>query len=240
VKSFPTDAPNPLRFSIEGSELEWSRDRDVQRGTVERDLPHTPLALTILSLDGELLMRRWVQDPALSFNDRLQLHRQVDLSGTFIKTFFADKNEFEERVNLLLTLLGLTVLKYGEIKPLTDAPDILATSSARHLYIVECTTGDINKSGKLHRLHERTRAIAEATSQTPAPFIAIQPVVITSLTRTETVAHWTTAESFQIALVCREDLEALLQRLESPPSADDLLQLAASCIPSTRAEPTQT
>jgi hypothetical protein len=236
VKAFPTNEPHPLRFSINGSELTWLEDAGVMRGSIVRELPQTPVALTLLSLDGELLVRWWVRDPGLSFNDRLQLHRQIDTQSVFEKTFFADKNEFEERINLLLTLLGLTVLKYGEIKPLTDAPDILATSGARDLYAIECKTGDINKSGKLHRLHERTKAIANATSQTPAPFSAIQPVIITSLSRAETVAHWATAESFQIALVCREDLESLLQRLGTPPSAEELLSATVSCIPSARAD----
>jgi hypothetical protein len=236
VKAYPNNLPNQNRFSISGSEFSWITEEHSRRGLVEKDLPHTPIALTLLSFAGEFLMQWWVEDSDLSFNEQLQLHRMIDPANSFEKTFFSDKNEFEERVNLLIQLLGLKALKYGEIKPLTDAPDILATSAANHLYVIECTTGDINKSGKLHRLHERTKAIADASRQAPARFASIQPVVVTSLSRSETIAHWATAESFQIALICREDLDTLLQRVNVPPSPEDLLQLAISCIPSTRVD----
>jgi hypothetical protein len=233
IKAFPSNSPAVRRSSFGGDELSWSRESagDVVRTTHTADLPNVPIVLAIVSYDGEYMGKWWVRDTALSFNDRLQLHRCVDTTDQFKKTFFEDRNDFEDRVALLLTLLNLTPLKYGEIEHLTDAPDMLALSTGRHLYVIDCTTGDINSKGKLLRLHERTKKIRETLSQSAQPPIAVLPIVFTSLPRQETAIHWQTAAAFQIAIVARENIVNILDRLDVPPMPEDLYQSALSFVP---------
>jgi hypothetical protein len=129
------------------------------------------------------------------------------------------------------SLLGLQTLKYGQIPKLTEAPDILSLSSARHLYVIECTVGDIDRKGKLHRLYDRANQIKDYLSRTPQPPIAVQPLIFTSLTRQETASHWSTAATYRIGLVCRENILNLLNVLDSPPTAEQLYSAAVAAIP---------
>jgi hypothetical protein len=222
------------RFALEGSALSWKTDNDVVRGQHNFEMPETPLALALISYEGEFISKWWIRDEALSLNQRHQIHRAVDTADTFRKTFFDDRNDFEERVTLLLELLGLSSLKYGRITTLTAAPDILAVSAEGHLFVVECTTGDINSKGKLQRLHDRTKEIAEALQRSLHPPATVLPVVFTNAPRQETAAHWSTAEVLGIALVCREEITNLLSQLDAPPTADQLHQMALAAIPVTQ------
>jgi hypothetical protein len=134
--------------------------------------PDVPLVLVFISFEGGDLLGKWfIRDFGNSFNDRMLLHRAMDTGDQFKSSFFERPEQFEDRVLLLLTLIGLTALKYGKVQ--TDAPDILAISTARHVYVVECTTGDINSRGKLQRLSDRTKQISERLSNTSNPPIAL-------------------------------------------------------------------
>jgi hypothetical protein len=132
-------------------------------------------------------------------------------------------------------LLGFQTLKYGQIPKLTDAPDILAFSMGRHLYVIECTVGDIDRKGKLHRLYDRANQIREYLSRSPQPPVAVQPVIFTSLTRQETASHWSTAATYRIALVCRENILNLLNFVDSPPAAEQLYAATVAAIPTSGA-----
>ena len=234
IKTFPADNSGIGRTSLLGNELMWHEEvADFARATYTMDVPNVPIALSILSYDDEFIGKWWINDPALSFNGRLQLHRTVDTTNHFAATFFEDRNDFEERVALLVTLIGLVPLKYGEIAHLKDAPDILALSEGGHLYVIDCTTGDINSKGKLHRLYERTKSISQILSQAARPPTAVLPVIVTSLARAETSMHWQTASNFQIAIIARENITNLLAQLDSPPTPDNLYKDALSCIPPT-------
>jgi hypothetical protein len=106
----------------------------------------------LVSYEGEFCHKWWLRDQSKSFSQRYQFHRLLDIDNKLEKTFFDSKTDFEDRVALLLSLMNLTILPYGGIPELQDAPDILACSSNNDLYIVECTTGDIDHKGKLQRL----------------------------------------------------------------------------------------
>jgi hypothetical protein len=237
IKAFRPARP-PLRLSLTGDQLSWASDGSAKRAVYEADFADVPGALALLSYDGEYMCRWWLRDTTLSFNERLQLHRTVDPTDQLIRTFFEAKNDFEDRVTLLLTLLNLLPLKYGEIQHLTDGPDILALSASNHLYVIDCTTGDINNKGKLLKLHERSKKIREALSHATRPPIAVLPVVFTSLLRQETAAHWSMAAALQIAIVAKENILNLFDRIEAPPTAHELYTAALACVPSAQAPST--
>lgn len=236
LKTHRLDAQVAERRTVSCADLHWEVRDDLEHAQFAVETPNTVLALAILSYEGELLGRWWLRDPALSFNRDLQLHRVLDVSDSFKATFFEDKNDFEDRVTLLLTLLGLRPFKYGAIAHLRDAPDILALSPEGHLYVIDCTTGDINAKGKLHRLHERTKAISAKLREGTDPPVAVLPVMFTSLTRAETAPHWSTAAAYGIALVCREEIEGLLGQLEVRPTPAALYNAALASIPSGQPE----
>jgi hypothetical protein len=199
--------------------------------------PDVPVVQVFISLKGELVGKWWVRDFGNSFNDRMLLHRAVDTNEQLKGTFFDRPDHFEDKVLLLLTLMGLTALKYGKIQ--TDAPDILAISAARHVFSVECTTGDINSRGKLRRLSERTKQIGERLNKSSNPPIGVVPVIFTSLPREETTMHSDTAAAFQIAVVARENITSLLEVLDAPISPEALYAATLSLIPSKKPEAPQ-
>jgi hypothetical protein len=219
------------RFAITGDRFQWLDEGAFLIGEAVHDLPDTPLVLLALSYKGEFLHRWYVKDQSKSYNVRFDLHRAADPDDRFRKTYFDHKNDFEERVALTLTLLDLTVHKYGELVGLTDAPDLLAVSKQGHLFVVECTTGDINSRGKIQRLSERTKALRQLLHGTPAQPQYVVPVIVTSLPRNETAAHWASAENLGVAIIAREEIEALLAQLEAPPTPEVLFARALSMVP---------
>jgi hypothetical protein len=234
VKLFPSIPPLKRSSHVLHKDA-WAPSGAYIEGRLQLAASEVPLAFAALSYHGEFLGKWWVRDVELSFNDRLQLHRSVDQANSLQSTFFDERTDFEDCVNLLLSLLGLQTLKYGQISRLTDAPDILALSAGRHLYVIECTVGDIDRKGKLHRLYDRANQIKTFLSRSPQPPVAVQPVIFTSLTRQETASHWPTAETYRIALVCRENIVNLLNLVDRPPTPEQLYAAAVASIPTSEA-----
>jgi hypothetical protein len=129
----------------------------------------------------------------------------------------------------------MRALKYGKIQ--TNGPDILAISASRHVFVVECTTGDINSRGKLQRLSDRTKQINERLTNSSNSPVGVIPVIFTSLSREETAMHWETAAMFRISIVARENIVRLLDLLDAPISADEIYSSTLSLIPSRKTEP---
>jgi hypothetical protein len=248
VQAQPALSPDILRFGVKAFKQKGLPERlTLNSADVLRDAEgflrtkhklssaEIPVVLVFVSLkDGDLLGKWFIRDFGNSFNDRMLLHRSLDARDQFKSSFFERPDQFEDRVLLLLTLIGLTALKYGKIQ--TDAPDILAISTARHVYVVECTTGDINSRGKLQRLSDRTKQIREKLSSTNNPPVGVVPVIFTSLTRKDTTMHWETAATFNIALVTRENIVNQLENLDANVSPDQLYNGTLSLVPTKKAD----
>jgi hypothetical protein len=232
VKLFPSKPPLRRRSHVVPEDV-WRPSAGGVEGRLELDASEVTLAFAALSYDGEFLGKWWIRDFDISFNDRLQLHRAVDQANALQSNFFDERTDFEDCVNLLLSLLGLQTLKYAGISKLTDGPDILALSAGRHLYVIECTVGDIDRKGKLHRLYDRANQIKAFLSRSPQPPVAVQPVIFTNLTRQETASRWSTAQTYKIALACRENIVNMLNLVDTPPTAEQLYAEAVSLIPTS-------
>jgi hypothetical protein len=202
-------------------------------------LPEIGLAQIFLTYDGEFLGSWWARDQSVTFSARAALHKVIDSDNAFVTKFFDDRNAFEEHVLVLLSLLKLDCLYYGNIAALKDGPDILAVSDQGHLYVIECTTGDINSRGKLRRLYERTYGIRAALANSAYRPREILAVMVTTSTKAETLHCLDELTAYKIALVCREDIAALLSQIEAPPTADRLFAIAVGTIPSAQIEATR-
>jgi hypothetical protein len=247
LKAHPAVPTDTLRLGVKALKQKGSPDRFIlNSGDIARDAegllrvnnklssPDVPVAQVFASFPDDLLGTWWVRDFGNSFNDRMLLHRSLDANDQLKSAFFERPEQFEDKVLLLLTLMGLTSLKYGKIQ--TDAPDILAISTARHVFVVECTTGDINSRGKLQRLSDRAKKIRDKLSNSSNPPVGVVPVVFTSLPRDETAMHWDTAATFQIAIAARENIINLLNVLDAPIQLDQLYAGTLSLIPSKKVE----
>jgi hypothetical protein len=199
-----------------------------------QSLADVGLVQNFLTYDGEFLGSWWARDQSITFSARSALHKAVDSDNALVAKFFDDRNAFEEHILVLLSLLGLDCLYYGNITELKDGPDILALSNQGHLYVIECTTGDINSRGKLRRLYERTNAIRAALANSAYRPGEILAVMVTSGTKSETLHCLDELANYKIAIVCREEITALLSQIEAPPTADRLFASAVATIPTTQ------
>lgn len=225
----------PIRRSVDGPTLEWTKQDGYWRGHYRSsEDSETHLVKVFLSYKGDHLSHWWIRDNARQINERLSIHNTIDEGKLFSARFFEKESQFCEKVSTLLNLFGLTIWKCDASAPAGNVPDLIAMTATRHLFIIECTVGDVDRSGKLQRLRNRTDRIASRLRDLDVFLNAPPlPVMVTSLSRGETRAHWRTAETLGIALVCRSEIEHLLGRLEFPYSGEQLFQEALSCIPSS-------
>jgi hypothetical protein len=249
LKAHPEVSTDKLKLGVKAFNQAGAPDRlTLNSGSISRDdggffrakhklrSSSVPLVQVFVSLEGEVIGKWWVRDFGNSFNDRMLLHRAIDVDDKLKSSFFEKPDQFEDKVLLLLTLMGFTALKYGKIQ--TDAPDILAISSARHVFVVECTTGDINSKGKLQRLSDRTKQVRERMEKSNSPPVGVVPVIFTSLPKEDTAMHWDTAAVFGIALITRENIVNTIEQLDGAISPDQVYSATLSLIPSKKPEPT--
>jgi hypothetical protein len=228
-------APNlpPRRLVIPPDSFSWAERDGKTYNECAFEMSDGQLALVFVSYRGEFCHKWWLRDQSKSFSQSYQFHRLLDTDNRIERTFFDSKNDFEHRVALLLSLMNLTILPYGGIPELQDAPDILAYSSNNDLYVVECTTGDIDHKGKLQRLCDRTRKIATRAQQSPIAIANLFSVVFTSLPRTDISPHLAKLEALKIAVFCKDDIELMIERVEAPPTPEEILTAVQALIPTT-------
>lgn len=218
----------------------WEDGDTLSIGHFQEAAPEIGLAHIFMTYDREFLGSWWARDQSVAFSSRATLHKAIDTDNAFVAKFFDDRSAFEEHVLALLFFLKLDCLYYGKMAELKDGPDILASSDQGHLYVIECTTGDINNKGKLRRLYERTNNIRAALANSPHRPREILPVMVTSSTKGETLHCVDELAAYQIALVCREDITGLLAQIEAPPTADRLYAVAVGTIPTVSGLPFKT
>jgi hypothetical protein len=221
----------PIQHVAFSGEASWDDADPLIKGHFWQAAPDIGLAHIFMTYDGEFLGSWWARDQSVAFSSRAALHKAIDADNAFVAKFFNDKNAFEEHVLMLLSLLKLDCLYYGNMAELKDGPDIIASSNQGHLYVIECTTGDINSKGKLRRLYERTNNIRAALANSAYRPREILPMMVTSSTKSETLHCIDEVATYQIALVCREDIVGLLSQIEAPPTADRLYAAAVGAIP---------
>jgi hypothetical protein len=225
------------RASVEGSTLEWRQESDIKIGTCRVPVGDASLLQAFLSYDGIALHQWWITDPQKRLNPRHAIHQVFDEDLELLKKMLLEPDTnrpyvFEGAVSSLLNLLGFSVSNYGRIPKLQQGPDIIAVSASGDIGVIECTVGLLDENDKLAKLVQRTKLIKEKLRGTGYGVLQIQSVIVTPLSRDEVAANLETAGKYNIAVVCREDLEAMLNQISLPPNADRLFQEAKRLIPS--------
>lgn len=225
------------RGGVLGATLEWQQENDVQVGICRVHVGEATLLQGFLSYAGTSLHQWWITDPQKRFNPRYAIHQIFDEDIELLKQMLlkpeTDKPYvFEGAVSTLLNLLGFSVSNYGRIPKLQKGPDIIAVSPSGHIGVIECTIGLLDENDKLAKLVQRTKLIRDRLNGTGHGFLQVQPVIVTPLSRHEVTANLETAGRHNIAAVCREDLQAMLNQIGLTPNADRLFQEAKRLIPS--------
>ena len=225
------------RGSINGSKFKWRKKSGINVGTWRKPVGDAHLIQTFLSYAGASLHQWWVADPLKRLNPRQAIHQTFDADMSYLRQMlFEPKNDqdyvFESAVTTLLGLLGFSVTNYGRAPKLQDGPDIIALAPAGNVAVVECTIGLLDNKDKLAKLVQRSTGIREKLNQAGHGFLQVQAVIVSSLSRGDVAANMETASKHDIAVVCREDIEQLLNQVGLPPNADKLFEDTKGLIPS--------
>jgi hypothetical protein len=238
------------RTSINGSALEWRHEGDVKIGTFRTHVGERPELQLFLSYGEFYLHQMRIWDPQKYLNPRYAIHQVFDKDLIRLediltnpenrKSFSSPKSnkakefakEFEGAVSNLFYLLGFYIANYGRIPELQEGPDIIVISPAEDIGIIECTIGLLNKKNKLDKLVRRTTLIKEKLASAGYSHLEVQPAIATRLSRDEVAANLKIAEEHSIAVICKEEIRELLDRVKLPPESERIFEYIKGLVPS--------
>jgi len=228
-KVFQKDFVVMDRASVNGSALEWQQKKDIKIGICRVSVGDAPLLQAFLSYTGVSLHQWWLRDPQKHLNRRYAVHQVFDEDMKLLKMMLlkpeSDKSDaFEGAVSTLCNLLGFSVVSYGRMPKLQEGPDIIAVTPAGKIVVIECTLGLPNNKDKLAKLVQRTTLVKEKLTAAGYGDLQIQAAIVTPLSRNEVVADLEDASKHNIAVICKEDIERLLSRVDLPPNPENLFQ----------------
>ena len=226
------------RGSVSGSAFDWRQEGDIKVGRYRKSIGDASLLQAFVSYAGVSHHQWWVTDPQRRFNPRYAVHQVFDedlelLRRMLLKPETDKPYGFENAVATLLYLLGFSVSNYGRIPKLQKGPDIIAISPTGHVGVVECTVGLLDENDKLAKLVQRAKLIRDKLNSAGYGFLQLQAVIVTSLSRDEVTANLETAGKYDIAVVCKEDIDELLGQVKLPPNADRLFEGAKALVPNS-------
>ena len=224
------------RASASGSALTWRQEGDIQIGIHKMSVGDALLVQAFLSYAGVSHHQWWVSDPQKQLNPRHAIHQIFDedlelLRRMLLKPETDKPYVFENAVSTLFNLLGFSVSNYGRIPKLQKGPDIIAISQTGHVGVIECTVGLLDENNKLAKLVQRTKLIRDKLNATGYGSLQLQAVILTPLPRDEVTANLETAGKHDIAVVCKDDIEQLLNQVNLPTNADRLFEDAKRLVP---------
>lgn len=224
------------RSSVVGHHLSLRQEGDFRIGTYQTPVKDAAVLQAFLSYKGVAFHHWWVVDPQKRLNYRYAIHQIVDEELDVLKRMlFKSKQEksdnFEFAVSTLLSLLGFSTVNYGLRRKLMDGPDIIAITPMGNIGVIECTVGLPNHNSKLAKVAEKALLIGNKLVAAGFSSLQILPAVVTPLPRDAVAANRQDAAKHGIALICKEDIEELLNRIFLPPDADKQFNDAKQLIP---------
>lgn len=240
IKASPNIAPNVIRigvrahtengqvrFTLREDKIIWDQVGDWLYGSCVHPLPNVSHAQCFLNYGEDFLHSWWIVDPTKALNKRVGVYTLFDQDKQALRELLyperSRSRDIESGIAQLMSLHGFIV---GKIGRRSDAPDVLAETPSGKLLVIECTTDLPDKGDKLSKLIQRTIKIAEYVSKNSGSYLDIQAVLATSLTEAESGPHRDLAIKHKVALVCKEQIEELLNRLDVPENPDQIFEEA--------------
>jgi len=223
---------NPERLTILASDITWSEEGTRLTGLAVAHAKNSVMAYIILRHAGAVLGSWFFKDHSRQFNNLLEVHRTLDPENRcFLEINKARGEELEDRISILLTILGLKTNKYGKQSGLTDGVDIVSIEQGGTLLLIECTVGDINNKGKIHKLHDRVQDISRRTNTAELGINAVLGVIFTNLPRAKTAEHHKALANLGISLLCAEEIAHLIDLTTYNPNTKRVVDYINACIP---------
>jgi hypothetical protein len=170
--------------------------------------------------------RHWFLDVAKTRNDRLVVSQEFDKDLRMLKQAIlepVDQNRFETGIASLLFLLGFCPAVQVE----TNSPDLIVTTPAGKLVVLECTIKIADFNSKLGKLVDR-RGIAAKALQRSHHNYEVHAVLVSAQPRDQIAVDEKELREQKVILLTKDDLTASFDRVRFPSDPDQLLNDAAA------------
>jgi hypothetical protein len=231
------------RSRISGSEMQWSKQEDYQRGECEVDIPQGAVLHCIATYAEKAQHFGWISDPSTVQNPRRTIYEAFDPGLVTLKDILArsqgrglDARDLEAGVAWLWWMLGFSVAHLGGTRRTQEAVDLVVVAPNGQVAVIECTTGLLKAESKLSLLYDRTQAVRRALDSSNSRHLSVLPIIVTSKTREEIRPDLEQAEKVGILVVAREDLEQAIERTIVVPNADAMFEEALQSVRSAQAK----
>lgn len=203
-----------------GNMIRWESSPEAYFGTLQLKFESAASVLVMISLAGETVRRHWLLDASKAQNVRLAATRAYDVELSQVRRAIFDSTDsrrFELAVASLLFMLGFSPAPQIE----TEAPDLIVTTPAGRLIIVECTLRVADFRSKLGKLVDR-RNILQSVLKNGEHNVSLYAVLICSLPRSQIVFSESELRDYNVILLSKENLEEAFARLPFATDADAL------------------
>lgn len=204
------------------SQIHWGEVTDNKRQGVARiQMQDCDSALAMLMIGASTVRRQWFLDPTKARNNRFMAVQHYDIELRKIRSAVLESPEsakFEQGVTALLFLLGFSPVLQLE----TDSPDIIVTTPAGQLVLVECTTKISDFSAKLGKLVDRRGSLSKVLAGAGHPPEILATLICRS-PRDQIAAHEDELRSHKVLLLTREDLQNSFDRVRHPEDPDKVV-----------------
>ena len=215
------------RGVMHGAKMQWTEREFDRRGVGSIKIPSGSALQCFAVYAGHTQHQGWIADPTLAQNPRRASFEEFDKRLSVLKDFLfeeqkqrKDARDFEVGVAWLLWLLGFSTIHAGATNRTSEAADILATTPAGHMAIIECTTGHLKAESKLSKLVERAQTIRRRLDASSNHHLRLLTVIITALGKDEVKADLEQAQKLGVIVMTREDLLSAVNQTIAAQDAD--------------------
>jgi len=203
-----------------GNMIKWDRSPDAHLGTLQLSFENAVSVLIMISLAHETVRRHWLLDASKAQNVRLAATKTYDAELSQVRRAIFDSNDsrrFELAIASLLYMLGFSPAPQIE----TEAPDLIVSTPAGRLIIVECTLRIADFRSKLGKLVDRRNTL-QSVLKSGEHNVGLYAVLICALPRSQIVFSESELRDYKIILLAKENLEEAFARLPFAVDADAL------------------
>ena len=207
-------------------QIDWKRlERGVIQGEVVVDLPDSDQVIVMLMLGTTTVRRNWFVDPDRARNQRLFAMRHFDEGLKMISRVVGegkDAANFEKSVASLMFSMGFNPSLQVE----TQAPDILATTPAGRLVLVECTLRLSDVYAKVGKLVDRRNSLKAELESNHHRSDIVAVLVCGVPSEQIAAAAKEAARSDRVVLIAKEQLERAIDSRGASEDPDKMLEKA--------------
>lgn len=230
-----------VRSMRKGEHFNWLNGKDYQEGSIRIDVGETPALQAFLSYEDTALHQSVILDPDKRLNARHAAYEVFDQELRIFKTYVNGQGadparDFEKGISFLASLLGFSILPLNVVpQKLSDAPDLIVSTPAGHIAVIECTIGHLNHDNKLSKLVRRTTQLKDKLRGAGFGHLLVQPVIVSLLTKAELQADLEDAGKHRIAVITKEGLQPLVEEATLFPNPEEVFNRLARNIPGSDA-----